>query len=233
MRYSRSAAARIVVTSTMLLATDGGHAQSVPPAGFSGQGERPGVLASADLRAPAIRRIPNDALADRLAVAPGYRRGASKGHVKVVGAFEVEETDQRHLIAAWSTGFLPVTLLFNDGECFALQADYVGGTLSNGRMSRMVCGERKVASDVLPPRPDGRRLAFIGSSWSYAAWADKRAGTTIVTAPYADTFKPLFTARIATIAIMAMNGSDYPGGNVTLVGRINGRLTVITLEVGY
>ena len=36
-----------------------------------------------------------------------------------------------------------------------------------------------------------------------------------------------------TIAIMAMNGPDWPGGNVTLVGRIDGRLTIVTLDVGF
>jgi hypothetical protein len=38
---------------------------------------------------------------------------------------------------------------------------------------------------------------------------------------------------MATIAIVAMNGPDWAGGNVTLVGRIKGRLTAVTLEVGY
>jgi hypothetical protein len=32
---------------------------------------------------------------------------------------------------------------------------------------------------------------------------------------------------------MAMNGPDYLGGNVTLVGRIKKRLIVVTLDVGY
>jgi len=43
----------------------------------------------------------------------------------------------------------------------------------------------------------------------------------------------LFSARMAVSAILAMNGVDWPGGNVTLVGRINGRLTVVTLAVTY
>lgn len=35
------------------------------------------------------------------------------------------------------------------------------------------------------------------------------------------------------MAMMAMNGPHWPGGNLTLVGKIKGRLTVMTLEVGY
>ncbi len=233
MGLSRPVKARIVVALTMLLAASGGHAQFVPPSGFSGQGERPRVAAPTDLRAPALTRLPNNALADRFAIVPGYRRGASTGHVKVVGAFEIKETDKRHLVAAWSAGFLPVTLSFDDGACYSLQADYVGSTLSNGRMSRITCDERRVTSETPAPAPAGSGLAFIDSAWSYAAWADKQAGTTIVTAPYTDSFKRLFTAQMTTIAIMAMNGPDYPGGNVTLVGRVDGRLTVVTLEVGY
>ena len=30
-----------------------------------------------------------------------------------------------------------------------------------------------------------------------------------------------------------MNGPDTPGGNVTLVGKIDGRLMVVTLELSY
>lgn len=56
---------------------------------------------------------------------------------------------------------------------------------------------------------------------------------TVITVPYAKMFQPLFTARMAAAAIMAMNGPDWPGGNVTLVDRIDGRLTVVTLEVGW
>jgi hypothetical protein len=100
MRLGRSVKARIVVAMTMLLAASVGHAQCEPPSGFSGQGEKPGVSAPTDLGAPALTRLPNNALADRFAIVPGYRRGASTGHVKVVGAFEIKETDKRHLATA-------------------------------------------------------------------------------------------------------------------------------------
>lgn len=33
--------------------------------------------------------------------------------------------------------------------------------------------------------------------------------------------------------MMTMNSIDAPLGDVTLVGKIKGRLTVVTLEVGY
>ena len=107
MRLNGSVKARIVIASTMLLAANGGHAQFVPPSGFSGQGDRPGVATPTDPTAPALTRLPNNALADRFAIVPGYKRGASTGHVEIVGAFEIKETDKRHLIAAWSTGFEP------------------------------------------------------------------------------------------------------------------------------
>ncbi len=210
------------------------HAQFVPPTGFSGNGTRLGVAASTGLEAPILTRIPDATLSPLFHVDPDYKRGASTGHVKVVGIFEVAETQKRHLIAAWSPGFLPVTLSFSDGECYSLQADYEGGTLSNGRLNKVGCDGRRQAEQQSPfSPPPGSPLRLIGSAWDYGAWADDRVGTTVITAPYAKTFQPLFTAQMSTIAIMAMNGPDYPGGNVTLVGRVGNHLTVVTLEVGY
>jgi hypothetical protein len=94
-------------------------------------------------------------------------------------------------------------------------------------------GQQKSEDPTSTPQLSGHSLRFIGAAWGYAAWADEEAKITTITAPGATTFQPLFTAQMETIAIMAMNGPDWPGGNVTLVGKINDRLTVVTLEVGY
>lgn len=209
------------------------HAQFVPPAGYSGNRAQPGVVAPTDPDAPILTRIPDTTLSSLFRVDPDYKRGVSPGHVKVVGAFEIAETQKRHFVAAWSPGFLPVTLSFDDGRCYSLQADYTGGTLSNGRMSKVGCTDRQTNEQAPFSPPPGSRLRFVGSAWGYGAWASDRAGTTLVTAPYAKIFQPLFTAQMSTSAIMAMNGPDFPGGNVTLVGRVGGRLTIVTLEVGY
>lgn len=208
-------------------------AQFVPPAGYSGNGKQPDVARPTDLDAPILTRIPDAALSGLFHVDPDYKRGASTGHVKVVGVFEVIETRKRHLVAAWSSGFLPVTLSFSDGQCYSLQADYVGGTLTNGRLNKIGCDGRRKADEQPSSPPPGSSLRFIESAWSYGAWADDRTGSTLVTAPDTKAFQPLFTAQMTTSAIMAMNGPDYPGGNVTLVGRVGGRLTVVTLEVGF
>ena len=109
----------------------------------------------------------------------------------------------------------------------------MGGTLSNGRLNRASCERRPNTEAPAAPQPSDNSLRLVGSAWGYDAWANPGSGTTIVTAPYSKVFEPLFTARMETSAIMAMNGPDWPGGNVTLVGKIDGRLTVVTLEVGY
>ena len=204
--------------------------QFVPPAGYSGNATFPGVASPAEPGAPALTRIPDAKLSDRFRVNPTYSR---PGHVKVVGAFAILAPKGEHLLAAWAPGFLPVTLSFSDGRCFSLSADYVGGALSNGRLNRVSCERRPNADTPAVPQPSDGSLRLVGSAWGYDAWANPRTGTTIVTAPYAKTFEPLFTARMVTNAIMAMNGPDWPGGNVTLVGKIDSRLTVVTLEVGY
>jgi hypothetical protein len=179
-------------------------------------------------------RISDTVVSDLIHVDPAYKRGLAGGHAKVVGAFAIAESTKGHVVAAWSPGFLPVTLSFSDGRCYSLQADYYGGALSNGRLNRVGCeGQQKSEDPASTPQLSGHSLRFIGAAWGYAAWADDGAKSTIIAAPGATTFQPLFTAQMETIAIMAMNGPDWPGGNVTLVGKINGRLTVVTLEVAY
>lgn len=226
---------RLLTLGAVIAATAiGAQAQIVPPAGYGGGGERPGVAVPSDPDAPPLARIPDAALSGLFAVDQAYRRGSARGYAKVVGAFAIAETSNAHVVSAWSPGFLPVSVLLSDGRCYSLQADYVGGTLSNGRMSKVGCeGQQKPATPPLQRPALARSLRYIGAAWGYEAWADDRAKTTIITAPGAKTFQPLFTARMTTLAIMAMNGPDWPGGNVTLVGRIKGRLTAVTLEVGY
>jgi hypothetical protein len=229
---SKAASVRVGAAVALAIVGVGAEAQLgfVPPAGFSGK-PGPGVATPAEPGAPALTRIADADLSDLFRVDPAYPRRAS---AKVVGAFAVVEPAGTHLVGAWAPGFLPITLAFSDGRCFALSADYTGGTLSNGRLNRVSCEiGRSSYQAPFAPLPAGWSLRLVGSAWSYGAWADDQAGTTIITAPDAKAFQPLFTARLAVSAIMAMNGPDWPGGNMTLVGRIGGHLTVVTLEVGY
>lgn len=165
-------------------------------------------------------------------VDPAYPR-AKLAHAKVVGVFAIAEPAGTHLVSVWAAAFLPVLLTFSDGRCFSFSADYEGGTLSNGALRRADCEHRSFAEEVSPKPPAGRSLRLIGSSWSYAAWADDRTHTTIVTVPFSRTFRPFFVAHMRTDAIAAMNGPDTPGGDVTLVGRVDGWLMAVTLEVSY
>ncbi|SFO47753.1 hypothetical protein [Sphingomonas sp. OK281] len=234
MNNKASALARASAGITIAVAAISAQAQFVPPAGYSGNGSRPGVAVPSDPSAPSLARISDAAVSNVFRVDPAYKRGLAIGRAKVVGAFAIAETSKTHVVAAWSPGFLPVTLSLSDGRCYVLQADYEGGTLSNGRLSKAGCeGPRKFYEPAVPPPPPGHSLRFIGAAWGYGAWVDDRAKVTIVTAPGATTFKPLFTGLMTSSTIMAMNSPDSPGGNVTLVGKIKGRLTIVTLEVGY
>lgn len=223
---------RAGAAAALALVAAGADAQGfVPPAGYGGT-PGPGVATPVEPGSPALTRIPDANLQNLFRVDPAYPRAAA-AHARVVGAFAVAEPAGAHFTGAWAQGFMPVTLAFSDGQCFALSADYVGGTLSNGRLHRVGCEPRRKVDEPPPPPPRGRRLRLVGPSWGFVAWADDRAGTTIVTTPFAKTFQPFFTARMRARVIMAMHGLDWPGGNVTLVGRVAGRLTVVTLEVSY
>ena len=223
---------RITIGAALLLSGAAANtAQVVPPAGYGGSAALPGVAPSPEPGAPALTRLDDATLQPLFRIDPAYPR-AAMASAKVVGAFAVAEPRGTHLVTAWAPGFLPVTLSFSDGRCFALGADYTGGRLANGRLARVACIDRP-RPEPSPAPPPGRLLRLVGAAWGYGAWTDMRAETTVVTAPNATTFQPLFTARMATDAIAAMNGPDWPGGNITLVGRIGRRLTVVTLEVGY
>jgi hypothetical protein len=234
MTNNASAFTRVSVGITIAVAAIGAHAQFVPPAGYSDGGSRPSVAVPSDPGSPLLTRIADTAISSLIHTDPTYRRGSAVAHAKVVGAFAIIETSKAHVVEAWSPGFLPVTISLSDGRCYSFQADYEGGALSNGRLRKVGCeGRRKFDEPALPPPPAGKSLRLIGTAWGYGAWVDDQAKTTIVTAPGATTFQPLFTAQMASSAIMAMNGPDWPGGNVTLVGKIKGRLTIVTLETGF
>jgi hypothetical protein len=218
--------------------------QFVPPLGYGGgdSATLPGVTDHPEPGAPALTRIPDLTLSGLFRANQSYRRASISGQdlwpaaaatAKVVGAFAVAEPPRTHLIAAWSPGFLPVTLSFSDGRCFSLSADYDHGTLSNGRLNRVGCEGRRTFDLPPPPKPSNQSLRLLASAGGYSAWTNAQTGTTTVTVPWAKTFESLFTARMKATAMMALNSIDAPLGNVTLVGRINGRLTIVTLEVGY
>ena len=218
----------------MTIASLSAHAQFVPAAGYSGHGIQAVVAAPSDPSAPALVVIPNAAVSGLVHIDRAYKRGAATALAKVVGVFAVTETTKTRFVSAWSPGFLPVFLSFSDGRCYLLQAKYEGGTLSNGRLINMACeGRRSFDERVLPLPPPSLSLRLVGKAWGYAAWANDRAGLTIISAPFNKTFQPLFTVQMTTRAIMAMDGPDSPSGNVTLVGVIKDQLTIMTLEVGY
>lgn len=237
---------RTAVGTLALLPIPAQSAQFVPPAGYDSGSPlaRPGVASPTEPGAPPLARIPDSQLSYLFRANPQYRRvGDNSGltlwptagaKAKVVGAFAVGEPQGTHLVDAWSPGFLPVWLAFSDGRCFLLTADYEHGTLSNGRLKRVSCAEGRRTFEGPPaPKPSDPSLRLLSSSWPYVAWTDPKTGLITVAAPYQKTFVPLFTTTMKATAMMALNSPDAPFGNVTLVGRIRSRLTVVTLEVGY
>lgn len=218
---------------------------TIPPAGYDSGSSvaHRGSCSPARPEGPTLTRLPDAQLAGLFKVNGAYERKGNDApaslwptagaKVKVVGAFAVDEPRGTRLVDAWSPGFLPVWLAFSDGRCFLLSADYEHGTLSNGRLNRVSCEGKKTVQGEPPPKPNHPSLRLLSTSWGYSAWADARTGTLTVTVPYQKTFVPLFTTRMKATAMMAMNSPDAPFGNVTLVGKINGRPTVVTLEVGY
>jgi hypothetical protein len=204
----------------------------VPPAGFGGQ---PGAALAPNPEpgAPRLDALEiNAALSGRFHVVPGYAR-AAQAHVSVIGAYAISEPAGTHLQDSWGFGFLPVVLAFSDGRCFQLTASYEGGRLSGARLASAGCDAKHVNDEPGPDAPAGLSLKRGAASWGYTVWADPKSGRSLITAPVRKTFEPFLTADMTVTAIHAINGPDWPGGNVTLVGRIDGRLTLVMLDVSY
>lgn len=233
-----------VAGALALLSIPAKSTQFAPAAGYdSGSSARSNMASSVERDAPSLARIPDAQLSGLFHRNRQYRRvgdsaGSSLGPIagataKVVGAFAVDEPRGTHFVDAWSPGFLPVWLAFSDGRCFVLSADYDNGTLSNGRLMRGSCERKKTFSGEPSPKPTDPSLRLLTTSWGYGAWTNPKTGILTVTVPDQKTFVPLFTTPMKASAMMAINSPDAPIGNVTLVGTIQGRLTVVTLEVGY
>lgn len=207
------------------------RAQFIPPAGYSGT-PGPAVAKPADPGIPRLRARDPVTIRQRIRLLPGYAN-AAKAQVKLVGAYTVDEPRGARFVDAWALGFLPVHLKRSDGICFDFGAQYVGGALSEGRLRPIGCDAKRIVEKPRVEPPQGAALDYISTAWGYSAWRDAKAAETLVTPPSAKTFDPLFAIRMDVFAIAAMNGPDWLGGNVTLVGRLNGQLTIIVLEISY
>ncbi len=205
----------------------------VPPAGYSGGGPLPALATPIEPGTPALAHLPEGRFAGLFALDPDYRSNSGV-QAKVIGAYAVDEPKGTKFVEAWAIGFLPVNLKFSDGSCFRFRAEYTDGMLANARLNRSDCDARRPpAAETGPPPPADRGLRPVATSWGYGAWADDRTGTTLVTAPFRKDFAPFLSAKIKLLAFMAMNSVDAPLGNVTMVARIGGKLTIMTLLVAY
>ncbi|WP_076715353.1 hypothetical protein V3I01_03650 [Sphingomonas sp. gentR] len=223
-----------VAIAAGLIASPAIAQEFTPPVGYSAgpnTAARPCVAPVVDASAPRLTCIPIAEAAKLFRTDPGYPN-ADKQHLQVVGAYYLDLPAGERLTEASAGGYLPVHLKLSGGRCFSLSAEYYG-KLSDARLTPATCDGRSFKDDRVAPQPAGKSLRLVGSAWSYDAWVDDKAGTTIVTAPYSKTFKPLFTAHMPVTAIMAMNSPDAPLGNVTLVGQLHGKPVVIVLEVSF
>ena len=231
--------AAVIQTGAMLVlavegrAVDARQLSFVPPAGHGGEGSSP-LARPAERGAPALTSLKSATIAPLVSIMASYP-DAAKSSVKVIGAYRISEPAGTHLVEAWSRGvFLPVTTRFSDGRCFAFTADYAGPTLSNAALHRVECDQPRPIAEPAPPTPPASRdLRLVGVAWGFAAWRSHGAALTYITKPFATTYQPLMTVRLPVAAIMAMNSPDAPLADMTVLTRLNGHPTLVTLEIVY
>lgn len=160
--------------------------------------------------------------------APAYRPGAPK-LLRVISAYSLSDELGRRIKAVKANGYLPVYLTLNNGTCLSLTAEYE----RNARLDPAECNGQPSQAQSSVAQPPDKTLRFVGASWGYSAWLNRNGRSTIVTAPFAKTFEPLFITQMPVTAIMAMNSPDAPMGNVTLVGRVRGKVAIVVLEASF
>ena len=153
------------------------HAQFVPPAGYGGT-PGPPVATQVEPGAPTLAATTDFDRPGMIGLMPGYPR--ADAHVAVVGAYTIAETKGARVTAAWSRGYLPVSLSLSDGRCFDFTADYDGPHLSNAHLTKVACGPPWKDGATPPPAPAGSGLRLAGTGSGYAAWVDDTAGTSII-----------------------------------------------------
>jgi len=160
--------------------------------------------------------------------APSYSPGAPK-LLRLISAYSLSDELGRRIKAVKANGYLPAYLTLDDGTCLSLTAEYD----RNARLDPAECNGQPSEAQSSVAQPSDKTLRFVGASWGYSAWLDRNGRSTIVTAPFSKTFEPLFIAQMPVSAIMAMNSPDAPMGNVTLVGRIHGKVAIVVLEASF
>ena len=167
---------------------------------------------------------------DAVSVAKAFRlphRGRTSSKIEVVNAYELSLPEGRRIVASHSGGFLPVEITLDNGDCYLIQADYIDGGFHNGTLSPRMCSKDWPDAKGEPPIPPRSGITLAGQSWGYSAWRDDRTGTTTVVDGWAHA-DPLILS-IDTVGIGAMRGPDSPGGEISLVGRLDGRPAFVTV----
>ena len=152
-----------------------------------------------------------------------------KPKIEVVNAYEIRLPDHRRIVDLHSGGFLPVEITLDDGTCFLIEAEYVGGGFRNGKISQRACfggWPNDRANVSLPPRPG---LSLAGKAWGYIAWRDDKTGVTTLVDTNSKGHPVIFDAGMEVVGMGAMRGPDSPGGEISLVGLLNGKPALVTV----
>ncbi|MBB4153349.1 hypothetical protein GGQ80_001251 [Sphingomonas jinjuensis] len=180
-----------------------------------------------DASAPTVRHVDEQQIAGRFAISPRYSRRLT-ARLSVVGAYELVLPANLALVRAWSPGFRPVAMTFSDGVCRTFEADYIH-TLKNRRLSPTCAFNPPVDGAPITVRREGMRL--VSSAWGFQAWADDTHERTVLTIAGRPADEPLFDASMAVTSMIAMRDPHGVGGDITLVGTINGKPMIVTVEV--
>ncbi|RYF41993.1 MAG: hypothetical protein EOO38_20165 [Cytophagaceae bacterium] len=148
---------------------------------------------------------------------------------EVVNAYEIHLPDHRRIVGLHCCGFLPVEITLDDESCFLIDAEYIDGVFKNGKIVQKSCSAPRPSSEADLPAPPHLDMSLAGRAWGYVAWRDNKSGTTTVVDESSKDHPAIFDIGMAVVGMGVMRGPDTPGGEISLLGQLNGKPALVTV----
>jgi hypothetical protein len=193
------------------------------------------ILLAATTGAPTISIVDAGQFASAFFANPSYESmpDGRKATLRIINAYELHLPRGRRVVATNGPAYLPVTVKLDDGSCFTITANYMGGRFASGSIAPSDCGREIPRVGPVPHTPPVAGGTRLGLSWGFALWSDPKTGGAVVSDGWQAYSQVLMSTRMKAVGINAMRGVDTPDADVSLTGTLAGRTLIVTVNLAY